>query len=88
VGVWERLRRSDERITDSPAGWLLPGGAAYKLGRRSGREGTDPRWRRWPFVAGLLDVFVALADATVADCEHAVKGAGAGRARQGVDCNG
>jgi hypothetical protein len=50
---FERLRRSDERILESPAGWLLPGGWAYKLGRRN-YEGT-PRWRVWPLGGGLLD---------------------------------
>jgi hypothetical protein len=40
---------------DSPLGWLLPGGAAYKLGRRSARRGGDSSWRKWPFLAGLLD---------------------------------
>jgi hypothetical protein len=40
---------------ESPVGWVLPGGFAYKLGRRSGRKDTDPRWKPWPFVGGALD---------------------------------
>lgn len=40
---------------EGPVGWVLPGGIAYKLGRRSGLRDTDPRWRRWPFLGGLLD---------------------------------
>jgi hypothetical protein len=39
---------------DSPVGWLLPGGAAYKFGRMSGRHGKK-RWHKMPFLAGLLD---------------------------------
>jgi hypothetical protein len=54
MSVWQRLRRSDERIMDSPVGWLLPGGAAYKLGRRSATRG-DKTLHLWPFAAGLLD---------------------------------
>lgn len=48
---YERLRRSDERIMESRAGWLLPGGAAYKLGQRAGRRGSR-RDRFWLFLAG------------------------------------
>lgn len=54
MSVWQRLRKSDERIMDSPVGWILPGGAAYKLGRRSAKHGKKT-WHKLPFVAGLLD---------------------------------
>ena len=39
---------------DSPVGWILPGGAAYKLGRRSAKHGKKT-WHKLPFLAGLLD---------------------------------
>jgi hypothetical protein len=48
--TWARLRRLDERIVDSPIGWLLPGGASYKVGRR--HPGSSDR--SWPYWFGVL----------------------------------
>ena len=51
VGLWQSLRASDRRIMDSRFGWLLPGGAALKLGQRAGRQGTR-RDRFWLLLTG------------------------------------
>lgn len=40
MNLWRRLRGTDQRIMDSRAGWVLPGGAAYKAGRFAGRRGS------------------------------------------------
>lgn len=53
MGIYQRLRRSDERIMESRIGWLLPGGAAYKLGQRDTRG--DGRARLWPYLGGWLN---------------------------------
>jgi hypothetical protein len=36
---------------ESRAGWLLPGGAAYKIGQRAGRRGSRRR-QSWLFFTG------------------------------------
>jgi hypothetical protein len=48
---YERLRQSDERIINSRIGWLLPGGAAFKLGQRAGRRGSQ-RSHWWLLLTG------------------------------------
>lgn len=63
LAVWLRapLRRLDDRALASKFGWLLPGGVAYKLGRRDRREGE--RWSAyllgggfgWLYNAGRVD---------------------------------
>jgi hypothetical protein len=34
------IRHGVERLWDSPIGWVIPGGAPYKLGRRDGYDST------------------------------------------------
>ena len=46
-----RARRLDDRIYESRAGWLMPGGIFYKLGQRD--TGSRERW--WPYLFGLID---------------------------------
>jgi hypothetical protein len=46
--VPEPLRRGVESVWDSPVGWLVPGGAPYKLGRTDGADVTiDGSWLIW-----------------------------------------
>lgn len=42
---------------EGPAGWLLPGGFAYKLGQRVGRrqQHVDGRERLWAYLLGWLN---------------------------------
>ena len=42
------IRRGVEALWDSPIGWIVPGGAPYKLGRRNGAESTlAGSWLIW-----------------------------------------
>lgn len=42
------IRRGVEALWDSPIGWIVPGGAPYKLGRRDGAESTlAGSWLIW-----------------------------------------
>lgn len=46
--VPEPVRRGVENLWDSPVGWLVPGGAPYKLGRRDGADSTlAGSWLIW-----------------------------------------
>jgi hypothetical protein len=47
----DRLWRLDDRAYESRAGWLMPGGIFWKLGRRDRRQGE----RFWPYLLGLGD---------------------------------
>ena len=47
---YERLRRLDRRIMESPVGWILPSGTSYKLGRRD----PGPTDRRSVYWLGVL----------------------------------
>lgn len=41
----------DERVYESRAGWMMPGGLFWKLGRRDDKPGE----RVWPYLTGLLN---------------------------------
>jgi hypothetical protein len=49
--MMEKLWRLDDRAYESRLGWLMPGGIAWKLGRRSAKPGE----RAWPYFFGFMD---------------------------------